>query len=68
MPRDRAFEDVRRDAGAPLAASAPEREQSPRRVALVTAVQDAQRRRRKRDRVKRLVAIVPVSDYRDVVG
>ncbi|HEX4563680.1 MAG TPA: hypothetical protein VH115_04425 [Solirubrobacteraceae bacterium] len=66
MPRERAFEDVRRDAGAPRAALPPERAQSARRVALVSAVQDAQRRRR--NRVKRLVAIVPVSDYRDVVG
>jgi hypothetical protein len=68
MPRDRAFQDVHRDAGAPRAARASERVQSTRRVALVAAAADAQRRRRKRDRIKRLVTIVPVSDYRDVVG
>jgi hypothetical protein len=66
MPRERAFQDIRRDAGVPRAARAPERAPGARRVALVTAVQDAQRRRR--TRVKRLVTIVPVSDYRDVVG
>ena len=38
------------------------------RLALVAAVQDAQRQRRKRSPLKRLAAIVPVSDYRDVVG
>lgn len=41
---------------------------SPRRVSLVTAVQDTQRRRRTRKPLRRLAAIVPVSDYRDVVG
>lgn len=37
------------------------------RLTLV-AVQDAQRKRLKRTPLKRLAAIVPVSDYRDVVG
>jgi|GEM_PF-5715364 len=38
------------------------------RLALVNAVQDAQRKRRRRKPLERLAAIVPVSDYRDVVG
>jgi hypothetical protein len=38
------------------------------RLALVTAVQDAQRKRRTKKPLKRLTAIVPVSDYRDVFG
>ena len=38
------------------------------RLALVTAAQDAQRKRRRKKPLERLVAIVPVSDYRDVVG
>jgi len=38
------------------------------RLALITAVQDAQRERRTKKPFKRLAAIVPVSDYRDVVG
>jgi len=38
------------------------------RLTLVAAVQDAQRTRRKRAPLKRLATIVPVSDYRDVVG
>jgi len=37
-------------------------------LALVAAVRDTQRKRRKRPPLKRLAAIVPVSDYRDVVG
>jgi hypothetical protein len=65
MPPNRAFDD--RLGGAPAKRDS-EREQSIPRVALVTAVADVQRRRRKRARLKRLVAIVPVSDYRDVVG
>jgi hypothetical protein len=68
MPPVRAFEQGRRATGAPRAARASEREQSSRRLALVTATQDLQRGRRKRGRLKRLVTIVPVSDYRDVVG
>ncbi len=41
---------------------------SRRRLSLVTAVQDTQRKRRGRKSLRRLAAIVPVSDYRDVVG
>jgi hypothetical protein len=65
MPPNRAFEN--RLGGASVKRAA-EREQIGRRVSLVTAVADVQRTRRKRARFKRLVAIVPVSDYRDVVG
>jgi hypothetical protein len=39
-----------------------------RPLSLVTAVQDTQRKRRARKSLRRLAAIVPVSDYRDVVG
>jgi hypothetical protein len=38
------------------------------RLTLVNAVQDTQRKRRKRSPLKRLATIVPVSDYRDVSG
>ena len=38
------------------------------RLALATAVQDTQRKRRTKKPLKRLAAIVPVSDYRDVYG
>jgi hypothetical protein len=41
---------------------------SPRRLGLVSSVQDAQRKRRPQRGLRRLVAIVPVSDYRDVAG
>jgi hypothetical protein len=39
-----------------------------RRVTLVTAVQDVQRKRRARRPLRRIATIVPVTDYRDVVG
>jgi hypothetical protein len=65
MPPNRAFDDRLATARSKRAS---EREQSSPPVALVTAVADVQRRRRKRARLKRVVAIVPVSDYRDVVG
>jgi hypothetical protein len=66
MAQQRDFKPVRRDAGTTEAGR--DRDRGDRRLTLVTAVQDAQRGRRKRPRAKRLVTIVPVSDYRDITG
>lgn len=64
MAQEEGFKPGRREASA----THPGREPGGRRLTLVSAVQDAQRKRRKRTRLKRLAAIVPVSDYRDVAG
>lgn len=74
MAQDRGLEPGRREASATergrreAGAVQPGHATSGRSVALLTAVQDAQRKRRKRTNLRRLATIVPVSDYRDVVG
>jgi hypothetical protein len=68
LPPSRAFDEVRRAANAAERDRIAAREQSSRRRALVSTVADMQRVRRKRSRVKRLAAIVPASDYRDISG
>ena len=69
MPPSRALDEGRR--GQPAAAErrpGSAREQSSKRLSLVTTVADMQRRRRKRVRVERAVKVAPVSDYRDLSG
>jgi hypothetical protein len=67
MPPNEALKE-RRAASAVAKAPLRREDNGRTRLTLVNAVQDAQRTRRKRAPLKRLATIVPVSDYRDVVG
>ena len=67
MPPNEALKQ-HRVARAGASASSQHEDSARTRVTMMNAVQDAQRKRRKRAPLKRLATIVPVSDYRDVVG
>jgi hypothetical protein len=67
MPPNKALEG-RRVARVGARPPSAREDSGPTRLTLVNAVQDTQRKRRKRRPLKRLATIVPVSDYRDVSG
>jgi hypothetical protein len=68
MPPNPASPTTSASTSRPRAARTRRRTAEERRLSLVGAVQDAERSRRAKRPLRRLVAIVPVSGYLDVAG